>query len=191
MFDRREASQQIRNLLLVLFLGIICAITISLFFLHYYGPPGTYQLKNVMIEPGHFKHLSYSDKNSGKEKAGRYSFEEILFDLWDPEYKKWIKKSVPLEQYRMFYQRNADEKSLEASEQVERLFRLHHPARLTVNVSEQNEKGNFKIFQEVQFVQGDYFRIELREQRTNGVNWVYFYKPGIYLEVKDIFLNEQ
>lgn len=184
------AKRQIRNLLGVLFAGVFAAVVFALFMLHNYNPTGRYLLKNVLLSPQMTSLLAYDDINPKTGSQTRFVFDQIEFAIWNSDKKDWKKIRVNTEQYKQFYESIQDDTSiLDVKDDVVNLFYKSNPLILTLSVK--SESGGdmtkaTKTFQTVQFVnEGDYYRVELREQ-GNTEGWAYFYHPGIYAETSKL-----
>jgi hypothetical protein len=190
--DKSEpVYKQIRNLIIVLLLGISSAGILTGFFLYYYGPSGTYLLKNVMVSPDMINGPSFDDRNPATGKVTKFVFSQIVFSYWDQGQRKWHRSFVSVDDYRLFYDKFADMKSLEADTAAVSTFLSSPPAKLTLHarLSDKDANKTEKAFQEVQFsYEGNLFRVELHTQAT-GHEWAYFYHPHIYQEVLSLFEN--
>ena len=192
--ERREIiHKQIRNLLMVLSLGIGSALALAGFLLYVYGPTGVYSVKNVMVSPSLVGGLTYADQNPSSGKISRYTFEKIEFSYWQADKRQWSKRQISLDSYQRFYEAYAHENSLPiVGEEVIREFQQIPPAKIVVYVrlAGDDPKAALKAFQEVQFAnEGDFYRVELHEQDAAS-SWAYFHHPRIYQEVLALFANK-
>lgn len=178
--------KQIRNLLLVLFAGILCAVALTVFMLYRYNPSGRYPIKNVMIDPKILPQLSYSSYDSGTRNTTRYLFDNIEFSFYNFTEKKWEKKTVSDVSYQKFYELVANERSIpDVKDQVVTLFNQQNTARLSLRLKAENfvKQTSTKGFQQIEFVnEGDYFRVELHDNSSQA-QWAYYYYPHIYAKV--------
>lgn len=185
--DNRAPSpkRQVRNLLSVLSFSILSAFLIAGLLLYAYGPSGRYLVKQALLSPDLMTSLNFNDSNHKTGGMSRFVFDGIELSLYDSQTKKMQNKPISLDGYKKFYELVANEKSLKSPpEEVESSFRKMPIASLLINIRTDSHaawQDETKIFQEINFlVEGDYFRIELREEQNSGGNWAYYYYPGIY-----------
>lgn len=184
---KREKSRDIRNILTVLCASIICAVILASVFLYYYNPSGRYFAGNMLLDPSIMDQIFDQDQHPNKRKTVRFAFDRIEFSYFDSQSRKLEVFPVTREVYEQFYKRVASDKSLEeVQKNIQMFFLQPHPAFLTIQMQtkERNGNGAVKIFQIVQFVSEDYFRIQLHEKNED---WVYFYRPGFYQEMIHLF----
>lgn len=188
-----SAAVQIRNLLFVIGSGTLCACALAWLMIVYYGPSGSYLVRNALLSPDLIQNLTYNETLSKNGASSTYVFDKIEFSYFDETEKKWIKLIVPIELYRSFYQRIESEKSLldMPDDVVNETFK-NTPASLSLIVHAQNNSVMTQTFQEVQFPKnGDYYRITLREQTSKpSGSWIYYYHPGIYKEALQLFTSK-
>lgn len=185
------ARKEIRNLLGVLIGSVLCALVFGGMLLHYYGPGGRYLAKNVLLSPHIAPGLSYTDRDLKTGVKGRFSFDSIDFSYYDNSTKKWLHIPVTPSNYDAFYALVSDEKSLsEVGENIKELFEKTPSSTLSLKVHSDSEThAPAKSFQDIHFVsEGDYYRVELREEGAQDT-WAYFYHPGIYQEVLQLFTS--
>lgn len=186
-----QAFKQIKNLLMVLVLGIASAGTFAAILLYLYGPTGAYTLGNLIVAPTEIEGQGVN-KNT-PEPSTRFIFDKIEFSYWSPQTRQWTTRPISLEDYGRFYDSYASDKSERATtEPTIAEFNQAPPLKLTLT-------GRFltagsglpsKIFQEIQFAsEGDFYRVELNEQKA-GTQWAYFYHPRTYLEIMSLFAKE-
>ncbi len=172
---------RIGALLAVIASAITCAFLAAVFMVVYYGPSGTYQLKNVLLSPELADTLNESP----------IIFERLEFSHWDASRKQSKMQEVNLSQYKKFFELVQRDQSLETTfPEVAEAFYRSHPASLTLFVrTAANPHALIKPFQIVQFAEGkDYFRVELHVETVNeNSRWAYFYHADIENQVKDIF----
>lgn len=192
--QNESAKKQIRNLLLVIFSGAFCAFLAAAIGLYFYGPGGRYLVKNTLLSPSILETLSYNDLNTKTGNKSRFVFDKIEFSYYETDKKHWQKVRVSPNVYQRFYQSVINEKSLiDVPENVISQFTKANPSSLVLTVrTESNAAWQelIRVFQEIQFANdGDYFRIELREQNSPESKWAYFYHPHIYREVLNLFIS--
>lgn len=83
----------------------------------------------------------------------------------------------------------SDDRSLpDISEEVKTSFYKQNPATLSFKVHPENMPASPKVFLEVNIVnEGDYYRVQLRNASGATGAWAYFYHPGIYRTMMQIF----
>lgn len=180
----KSQKQQIRNLLLILGSGFLAACLLGLFMLYNYGPSGQYLGRDALLSPKLTKELNYNDYNSKTNGNSRFIYDKSEFSYFDNTSKSLVKNSVPEQQYQNFYNLIANDISILNPTEVD-VGRFNKGNLATLNLIVKTDssaawQAMTKTFQEVQ-INGDYYRIELREQNPSG-KWVYFYHPNIYNE---------
>lgn len=179
-------TKQIKSLLCVFGAGLITAILLSLALLYYYSPPGTYLAKNVLLMPQNVANLSFVDPATKSKE--RVIFDQFDFSYYDAKAKRRVIIEISQGQYTRFYELVQNEKSLMAVEEsIIQGFQQGSQASLALMVG--NNAHTYKsVFSEVEFSnQGDYYRVQLRQQNSSGDDWAYFYHPGIYQKVITLF----
>lgn len=79
----------------------------------------------------------------------------------------------------------------EVPEVIYRQFFKPYPATLSFQVHAENTPSVSKIFLEANFVnEGDYYRVQLRNDVGATNPWAYFYHPGIYQKVMQLFAKK-
>ena len=188
---RHESKgKEIRNLLLVIGSGIIGAVAVALMMLYYYNPSGSYLAGNVLLSPESTKVIKFQDTHPTTGSPAKFIFDQIEFSYYDSQLKQWKKLNVEMDQYAKFYQLIGNERSLEVPDEIKRLFNQPSPSVLSLKIrTEATSQSISKPFIEVNFVnEGDYYRIELHEEGSSG-SWAYFYHPGIYNKVLEMFIQ--
>jgi hypothetical protein len=184
--------KQIRNLLVVIGSGVMTGFAIVLILLYNYNPSGSYLAKNVLLSPELAQTLSFKDSNPKTGGTSLFVFDVIEFSYYDNIKKQWKNVHVDGNQYMRFYQVINNEKSLlEVTDDVRNLFNKGNMATLLLKVRTESHaawQATSKVFTEVNFVgEGDYYRVGLHEQNPSNP-WAYFYHPGIYRQVLEIFV---
>jgi hypothetical protein len=182
----RERNRDIQNILAVLGSAVLCAGLLALFFLYFYGPSGRYLAGRTILDPAIIDKINDEDKHP-RQKV-HVIFDHIEFSYFDPQ-GIMRHQTVPLKDYQQFYYLIASEKSLDSvTDKIIDFFLKSHPTVLTMSIRtiEGSEKLTTKIFQIVQFVQEDYFRVQLHDKNEEG-EWAYFYQPHLYHKVMHLF----
>jgi hypothetical protein len=184
-------ASQIRNLLLVFGSGIGLAVVLALVSLYYYNPSGSYLVNNVLLSPESLKAIRFSEGSSRQGGTARFVFDSLEFSFYDPSLKKWEKKPISLDQYSLFYSTISNQKSiLEVPKDVENDFHKLSLLILALKVhvdGPSTAQTPATIISSIEFIERDYYRIQLREQAEGPGKWVYFHQPGIYKKVFKLF----
>lgn len=186
MVEKRK-NPDIRNILVVLVAAVIGAGLLSSIFLYYYGPFGRYLAGNTLLDPSIIEQINYQDQHPRTGKKVRFAFDRIEFSYFDTQMKQMHTFPISLEIYHHFYKKITSVKSLlEINQKTQNLFLQSYPALLTISMQskESAENGAAKVFQIVQFIPEDYFRVQLHEKNEE---WAYFYQAGIYQDIIYLF----
>jgi len=164
----QENDRDLRKIFMVLAAGVGAAFLLTTFFISYYGPSGSYQLSQSLLNPETLKSLNYNDWNPKTSESDRFIFDHILYEQGSEPAKK-----VSIDQYKKIYQLLSGDTSV--SENL-----AQYPStspKLTLYVrTESPSKWQFdaKIFQQLQIdASGNYYRVELHED-NKGTHWVEF-----------------
>lgn len=174
-------NRDIKNLFVVLGSSLICAALLSYFFISNYGPSGKYRAGYTLVDP------SIIGQNKEREKV-RFVFESIEFSFFDKKLGKSVTIPIQPEQYQLFYQKISSLLSLDPTPKLEQLFLQSYPTQLTTPLRSV-EKEKESIFQVVEFIEENYFRVKLQGKGQDS--WAYFYQPDLYREIFAIFLDEK
>lgn len=163
-------NRDVRNLLGVLGAAIVCAALLAYAFIHYYGPSGRYLAGHVLLDPAIFKQINYREKDPATGQTVNLQFDRIEFS----KAPNAIKKEIPVEAYQRFYTLVATDKSVPGHERA-----FSEPSSLKIWMKGMGESA--KIFQVVQFIREDEYRVRLQDGE-----WAYFSHPNIYQEVQKL-----
>lgn len=194
-------SSQIRNLILILFFGVGTAFILFLAMLHFYGPTGTYLAKNMLLSPETARLLHYpentlasstNDSRSGPTTI--FVFDLIEFSYYDITLKQVKRIDVDMGKYAEFYAMISNDKSLpdDSSQVKDGFIRPAAYSSLIFKIRTESKalrQTPSNIFTEIDLTQGDYYRILLRDQSAPE-KWAYFYHPGIYKYVHELFTSK-
>lgn len=185
-----QTKRDIKNILVVLTAAILCAGLLSLVFIYYYGPSGRYVAGNVILDPSVIEQINAQDTHSKKGGDLRFSFDRIEFSYYVPKHSQPQIQSVSPANYAKFYSLVSSEKSLEEiPPNIEPLFTQSRPITLSIfmrTIEPSKVKSEPQVFQMIQFIPEDYFRVQLRDGKDQG-EWAYFNHPQLYLEVMGLF----
>lgn len=182
-------NRDIKNLLVVLGSAVVCAFLLAFVFIYYYGPSGHYLAGHTILDPAIIKQINYQENDPLTGKKVHFLFDKMEFSYFDAQKGLEKKQIVSPSNYQKFYQLIASDVSVsEDSLKLEELFRKSRSTVLTISMRTMNGSGtgSAKIFQMVQFVQEDHFRVQLHERQEQG-EWVYFTHPHIYQETMNLF----
>lgn len=162
MIDKMPApswKKQIRNLLGVLFGGIVVACALSAYLLYYYGPTGTYTAKNTLVSVPTMEKLKISGI--------------VLF------VSKGV-VNVPFDDYSRFYNSVSTDRSI-PSEEAASYFTNQLTTLMLFKAGTPQQ-----VFQQIDFSpEGDHYRVQLLEHNADE-SYAYFKHPGILKDVKNI-----
>jgi len=186
--EERTTSKLIRDLFLVLGLGICCAVAVAAVTLHYMGPTGSYLAQNILLNPSMLGKLQYSDVNAQTGGTVPYRFDRLEFAYFDDNTHQWKKNRIAKERYAQFYELIGNDQSLlVVPDQIEALFSAGTPATLSIVVHQEEQRRRTQSFQKVEILNhGDYYRIQIHDERELK-NWAYFYHENIFKETLKIF----
>jgi hypothetical protein len=188
-----SSSKQIRNLLIVILVSILCAGYLAVTMIYHYGPSGRYLVSNILLAPETLPLLSYKESSKTTGKQNLLVFSDIEFAYWLSKPKSWQLYNATIASYQQMYEIIKNDSSVgEPADEVKSRFQSSPPATLTLRVrnSEANKSQQSKGFQAIQFASdSDYYRIELHGEQT-AISWIYFYHPGIYHDAIALFLPE-
>lgn len=175
------ASQQIKRLFFVIGLGVVAAIGVSVFFLYFFSPSGSYPISELLINPQVAKGLNYQDNGA------RYKFDHVEFLHFNDETATWDSKKATLDTYQKLYSLiQADKSEAYPDEAIKNIFYEANPAILTIVVRKEGASGD-QVFQEMQIsTDNDVYRVKLREEQVRP-QWAYFTHPRIYQQILKVF----
>lgn len=181
---------QIRNFLLVVFLGVSSGALLVFLLVHYFGPSGRYDAKNVLLAPNVAEQMDYNDHNPVTGADSRYVFKHAELSVPDPKIKKMSTVILDHADYQKAYDIIAKDVSFATPpEEVVIFFDSSNYATLTLTVKTNSPakwQEDTKVFQEMQILtEYPYYRIQLHEDQK-GIHWVYFYHPDIYQQITRI-----
>jgi hypothetical protein len=186
-----SSRRDIRNLLVVFGSGLVCALILAGIMLYYYGPTGRYFARYVLLDPSLTHDLSYEEVDASKNQSQRYLFDGFDFSYYDKIKKAWLHAPVDQKQYQLFYDKISPDASVQnvTSDMVAQ-FNQGNAAVLSLKVkADKAGPPEEKSFQQLHILnEGNYYRVQLRDQRGNQGSWAYFEHPGIYQEALNIFV---
>lgn len=181
-----KKNRDILNIFIVLGTAVAFAAILSAVFLYYHSPSGRYLAANTLLDPAIIGQIRYPDRKNGGKKF-RFEFDPIEFSYYSDEKGKMLHLPVSIETYRLFYSKVGSEKSLrKVTSKVQGLFQTAHLSYLTIAMRkvEGSETASKNIFQVIEFIREDYFRVQLLGEKGG---WAYFFRPGLYLDMISLF----
>lgn len=183
-------KRAIKNILMLLVSAIFCGGLLTGFFLYFYGPGGHYLMGNILLNPSIIEKINYQDKDSETGLKVHFMFDRTTLSYFDPKSSAIKQKKISSEEYKSFYARVSSDKSLEViPPQVIELFQHSESFLLTtlMQVAEFSKTSKrTQVFQEVQILKEDYYRLYLLGEGDRK-EWVYFFHPGIYKQLNQVF----
>lgn len=181
--EKKSRVREIRNFLIVMSGGALCALLIAAFLVYYYSPTGRYEVDQVVLSP------EVADKLTPAGNQAGVVFDGVELVYYEGKDKGWVRREASGEAYSRFYGLIKDEKSLwDVPEAVKTAFEMEKPASILVRVKEGPVLAK-RIFQEVQILPNDYFRVELRPVDERSP-WAYFHKDNLYDATQKVFSQE-
>ncbi len=193
------ARKELRNLLLLLGVSILVAITIVAFLVIRFGPGSSLVVRNILLSPESIELLTAASPS--KEAS-------IQFWRFEPKTKLAARSSVSLALYQNLFNKIAEDKSLsDVSSEDQNQFSGYRVSRLVITVPPQGVSPVTKTItftQEVHFLLGsDLYRVELNDPALNQPsnpsflnpsgssksNWAYFRHPHIEEEATRLLLG--
>jgi hypothetical protein len=151
-----------------------------------YGPSGSYIAGDTILNPAILDQIQFMDKHPVTNKNTSFVFNGMEFSYFDQLEGKQKKNALNLASYGQFYKKIASEKSLKNfPSDIEQRFRTP-PATLTVTMQTDPSISwhATKVFQVIQFISNDYFRVQLQGDEAE---WAYFYHPQLYQDIMRLF----
>lgn len=185
----KRRNRDIQNLLAVLGASVFCAGLLVYLFLYYYGPSGRYIAGHTILDPAIIQQINTQEAASKNRQKVHFVFDRFEFSFFDSQTGQMQRVPVSMAAYQEFYDSIAPLSSLERQDgKIEQLFVRSHPTLLTANMRTLNAPApsNTRIFQVIEFVEEDYFRVQLHDKQEQG-EWVYFYRKNSYQDAMHLF----
>lgn len=185
-------KQQIKQVLLLLVAAMTSAVLLAGYMIGYYGPSGRYLAGNTMLAPAVMQRINEQSTHSKKRGEAKLIFDQIEFSYFDKGSGQRYQIPLSLEQYEQFYNQVAAEKSIvELTPEISQAFANSLSTNLTVSMhNDLHTTQQAAIFQMIQFVESDYFRVQLLGEK-NTEEWAYFYHPSILQDVMSLFTKRE
>lgn len=166
-----SVNQEIRQLLYVLFGGMLTACLLVATFIYAQEGPRTYLTKNLLIQPK----ISSTDGDV-------YSLEKMTFSFFDEADKRYKKVTLSEDDYVKFYSLIKSDKSLaEPTSLVTLPFEQGKIATLNIWIDiKPKGRAKSKMLQEAQFAPGSsYYRLAINSDEAIE-RWAYFEHNGVF-----------
>lgn len=186
---RQEGNREIKNLLAVLTAGVFGAAFLTYLFIAYYGPSGRYVAGYTLLDPSILGQVDVHERDPYTGQKIHFVFDQFVFAFFDSLTQQVRKMQVSPGAYGKFYTSIASELSEDEGDgKLERIFLQSHPALLTarIRVGNGSYPSKSKIFQTVEFIPQDYFRVQLLQGGQEG-GWAYFYRQNSFKEAVHSF----
>lgn len=175
-------------MMIVLGTAVFCALLIASAFIFYYGPSGNYAARDTLLDPSVIGQINYRDKQANGNRNLQLVFDKIEFSYFNKTLGKMDRNLVSFDRYEKFYTLVSKDVSVsEVPAMIQTLFDKTYPTLLTIQM--RAKEGSIKtnqLFQEVQFIEENYFRVQLKTSETKP-EWAYYYHPNLYHEIINLF----
>jgi hypothetical protein len=175
-------------MMLVLGASVLCALVVACALIFFYGPSGSYPARDTLLDPSVISHINIRDKSAKGKGNLQFVFDRIEFSYFDKRLGKMRRNAIPFEQYEKFYTLVSKDISIaEIPEKIESYFDNTYPTLLTIQMrAKEGTIGANQLFQEVQFIEEDYFRVQLKTSEKNP-GWAYYHHPHLYHDIMKLF----
>ena len=186
----KNTKNKIKSIATLLVSAVLTAVLLAVFLIYRYGPSGQYVAGNVILSPETISFINTKDHHSSGKGSLSFIFNGIEFSYFDKLRGRIEKMNVAADVYEQFFDSVKSERGLKIiPEQDQKSFSIGFPATLTVMMQAEASstlKTGSKVFQIIQFIETDYFRVQLHGEKDTG-EWAYFYKPHIYQDIIHLF----
>lgn len=189
MAIEKRSKRDIQNFLAVLGTAVLCAALLAFIFIYYYGPSGRYIAGHTILDPAIIQQINTQERDPKNGQKVHFVFDHFEFSYFDTQTGQLRRLPVSMQNYQKFYKLISSELSVDEKKgKLEQLFVRSHPTLLTTTMRTLNgsASSNTKIFQVVEFVEDDYFRVQLHDKQEQG-EWAYFYRVNSYREAMHLF----
>lgn len=189
MLKENGRNRDIWNLLAVLGASVVGASLLAFIFIYYYGPNGRYVAGQTILDPSTIQQINVQENSPKGSQKVHFVFDRFEFSFFDPQMKQRLRVPVSTEIYQKFYHLVSSISSIKEKEgELEKRFIRSQPTLLTASMRTLNRTSpsDSKIFQVIEFIEGDYFRVQLHDKQEQG-EWAYFYKANSYSDIMNLF----
>lgn len=185
-----KSNSELKNMMLVLGASVLCAIIIACALILFYGPSGSYSARDTLLDPSIINQINIRDKTGNGKGNLQFVFDRIEFSYFDKGLGKMRRNAISVDQYEKFYALVSKDISLaEVPKTIESSFDKTYPTLLTIQMrTKEGTIGANQLFQEVQFIEEDYFRVQLKTSETKPT-WAYYRHPHLYHEIMNLFTS--
>lgn len=193
--DRASKFKEVKALLLVIGLGVVAAGFLSIGFLYFYNPIGSYRAGNMLLDPAVITGMQYSEAAKRGGDNTPFIFAGIEYSYFNATQKRWDHASIPMDRYDRLYKLIANDRSMpDVTESAREAFRKGNLSGLVIRTRRDNGgKTPPEDFLKVDFSSdGNYYKIELRAvkgEKGTEDGYAYFYHEGIGTSAYAIFLG--
>ena len=171
-------KKEVKQFILLLSIAAVGGFLFTAWLIAYSKPLSLYQARQIVLAPEVVEKMNFEDLHPEKAEIVNYRFDHHEFVYFDYLKGKWQQKKVSLDKYAQFYRLIEKNQSIDQVAQTTvQLFNQLLPVALITGVRTEGFI-HAKIFQVIQFVKEDYFRVKLQENEEES--WVYFYQPNLY-----------
>lgn len=175
-------------MMLVLGASVLCALIVACALIFFYGPSGSYPARDTLLDPSIISEINIREKSTNGKRNLQVVFDRFEFSYFDKRLGKMGRNTISFDQYEKFYTLVAKDMSIaEVPENIESSFETTTPTLLTIQM--RTKDGTIRanqLFQEVQFVEEDYFRVQLNTSERNP-GWAYYHHPHLYHDIIQLF----
>lgn len=191
MVENTDISKlkQIRNLFFVIGAAVVGGGILCLAMLYHYGFSGEYVAKNVILSPESILKMMSKGENAKSDAVLPFGFDHMEYSYYDTSLKQYKRSRVEVGKYARFYEMIGNDSSVEMNSEIQKTLKQTNPAMLSIYVRPLNKnsfQGTPQMFNEIDFIADDFYRVSLRSQ-DGPEGWVYFYHPGVYKDIKELF----
>ena len=171
----------VKSLLFVFSSSILSSFLLMGIMLYYYSPSGNYLSQNVLLDPKNIFELSFSDREGLLKE--RYKVDRIEWIYFDKALKE--KKTLLLSEteYAAIYALLKNDESLKNPDRsvVDQFDKMNLSFLNLIIKNQLNSNTPTSLFLKVEFSdEGDYYRVNIRQQGLERDSWVYFFHREIY-----------
>lgn len=185
----------VKSLILLMLFSVSCALAIAIFSVQKFGPTGAYDVKNALVTPYLLENMSFDEVDNRTGASTRFVFDQLLYSYQDPDTRQIRTVPLTMSQYRQFYDTiSGDSSIVEGGAGLGALFdgelsRLILKVKTVTDDPLQSEK---LVFQQIEFgTDGNFYRIELREQLNPPEPWAFFHHIGIKDKIHKLFVDKK
>lgn len=182
-------NKELTHLLATLGAAVLAAFLIAACFVWFYGKDGQYTAGRALLSPSLLERLNFQADHPRTKERVYFIFGEATLTLFNEKEKRNETKKWTSKEYAAFYDLVKNDKSLDnPGEALKQLFIHSQTALLTTTMQTAENQKESQLFQVVQFIKEDYYRIQLQGNPGDS-DWAYFYHKEIYKTVETLVPN--